>query len=217
MPSRLRTLACTGSAALRLVTWAASALAGPAAAGEPPEAAVLATLPFDAAAHPMQIVIDLAPEGNARRLPFQLDTGATGSVVTPQLARAMGVRVSAIKGTPYRRRTALGRDVQFVVDTRRSDTRSASGIEFGLLGGDFLSDYVVELDLARHRVRFLDPERWAAFVERYFAELDGNPEAWRPLLEAARSRRGATLLFAARDAEHNNATALKRYLESKDA
>jgi uncharacterized protein YeaO (DUF488 family)/AcrR family transcriptional regulator len=58
-----------------------------------------------------------------------------------------------------------------------------------------------------------DPTRWSGFVERYFAELDDHPESWRPLLDAARSRSGVTLLFAARDAEHSNAAALRSYLE----
>ncbi len=57
-----------------------------------------------------------------------------------------------------------------------------------------------------------DPARWDEFQRRYFAELDAQPEAWWPLLEAAR-RGTITLLFGARDIEHNNAVALKAYLE----
>lgn len=57
-----------------------------------------------------------------------------------------------------------------------------------------------------------DPARWKEFCRRYGAELDGRPQACRPILEAA--RRGAvTLLYSARDTEHNNAVALKAYLE----
>jgi len=59
-----------------------------------------------------------------------------------------------------------------------------------------------------------DPARWEEFERRYAAELDADPESWRPLLEAAR-RGNVTLLFAARDLERNNAVALKRYLERK--
>lgn len=58
------------------------------------------------------------------------------------------------------------------------------------------------------------PARWEEFRRRYFAELDRNPPAWKPLLEAAR-RGTVTLLYAARDTERNNAVALKEYLESK--
>lgn len=56
-----------------------------------------------------------------------------------------------------------------------------------------------------------DPKRWEEFRRRYFAELDARPEAWRPLLEAA-ARGNVTLLFSARDTEHNNAVALRDYL-----
>lgn len=59
-----------------------------------------------------------------------------------------------------------------------------------------------------------DPERWDEFQRRYSAELDAQPAAWKPLYEA--SRRGTvTLVYAARDAGHNNAVALKRYLETR--
>jgi uncharacterized protein YeaO (DUF488 family) len=57
-----------------------------------------------------------------------------------------------------------------------------------------------------------DPGKWREFRRRYFAELDARPEAWRPLAEAA-ARRRVILLFSARDTEHNNAVALKEYLE----
>jgi uncharacterized protein YeaO (DUF488 family) len=57
-----------------------------------------------------------------------------------------------------------------------------------------------------------DPAKWEQFRRRYFAELEGNDEAMRPLREAAR-RGKVTLLYSARDIEHNSATALKEYLE----
>lgn len=59
-----------------------------------------------------------------------------------------------------------------------------------------------------------DPERWAAFVRRYRAELDEHPEAWKPLRDAARRGR-VVLLFGAKDEEHNNAVVLRRYLERR--
>lgn len=59
-----------------------------------------------------------------------------------------------------------------------------------------------------------DPTRWEEFQRRYFAELDGNPETWKPLVEIAR-RGNLTLLYSARDVEHNSAVALQRYLEAK--
>ena len=56
--------------------------------------------------------------------------------------------------------------------------------------------------------------RWDAFQRLYFAELEEKPEAVQPLLEAAR-RGKVTLLFAAHDTEHNNAVALKEYLDGR--
>lgn len=59
-----------------------------------------------------------------------------------------------------------------------------------------------------------EPKRWEGFRQRYFAELDGKPEGLEPLLKAARQG-DITLLFSARDAEHNNAVVLKEYIENK--
>lgn len=59
-----------------------------------------------------------------------------------------------------------------------------------------------------------DPGKWAEFKRKYRAELDAHPDAWRPLLAAAR-RGNVTLFYSARDTEHNNAVALKDYLNSK--
>lgn len=59
-----------------------------------------------------------------------------------------------------------------------------------------------------------DPARWKEFQHRYRAELDGKPETWRPLLDAA-SAGNLTLLFSARDVGHNNAVVLKSYLEAR--
>ncbi|MCL6520826.1 MAG: DUF488 domain-containing protein [Firmicutes bacterium] len=59
-----------------------------------------------------------------------------------------------------------------------------------------------------------DPARWAEFRRRYSAELEARPDAWQPLLEAARSG-GVTLLYAAREPVYNNAVALKAFLEER--
>ena len=56
-----------------------------------------------------------------------------------------------------------------------------------------------------------DPRRWEEFRRRYATELDRSGESWRPLLDAA-SIGDVLLLYAARDAEHNNAVALRDYL-----
>ena len=56
-----------------------------------------------------------------------------------------------------------------------------------------------------------DPARWAEFRRRYWAELKQQPDALALLREKAR-RGTVTLLYAARDPEHNNAVALKGML-----
>jgi uncharacterized protein YeaO (DUF488 family) len=58
-----------------------------------------------------------------------------------------------------------------------------------------------------------DPEKWPEFRRRYAAELDANPEAWRPLADAATAG-DVTLLYSSRDREHNNAVALREYLQA---
>ena len=57
-----------------------------------------------------------------------------------------------------------------------------------------------------------DPERWDEFRERYFKELDDNPEGLEELYSGLRGVRRATLLFGAKDEEQNNAVALIEYL-----
>lgn len=59
-----------------------------------------------------------------------------------------------------------------------------------------------------------DPEKWIEFRDRYFAELDGEPDAVQPIVEAA-GRGNVTLLYSAHDTEHNNAVALKEYLSKR--
>jgi predicted aspartyl protease len=156
------------------VLWLLIALPAPAPASEastedspavapgappPPGDAVVAELPFEPTGEPNRIVVDLAPEGG-RPFPMYLDTGADTSVLTPRMARRLGVTVRRLKNTPYRRGTRLGRDLSFYIDTRSSDTASKTGWEYGLLGGEFLVDYVVELDFPNRRVRFFDPKRF---------------------------------------------------------
>lgn len=120
---------------------------------------MLASLPFlgDEA---NRVYVDLAPEGSSRPFRLMLDTGATDTILTPRVAKALGVHIRRLKQAPYRRKTRLGRDVLFYVDTRRSDTASRTGFEYGVLGGGFLKDYVVEIDFPARRVRFLDRKRF---------------------------------------------------------
>jgi uncharacterized protein YeaO (DUF488 family) len=59
-----------------------------------------------------------------------------------------------------------------------------------------------------------DEAKWAEFKERYFAELAGRPDAWQPLLQAA-SRGPVVFLYSSKNTTHNNAVALKQFIESK--
>ncbi len=59
-----------------------------------------------------------------------------------------------------------------------------------------------------------DPEKWTEFRKRYFAELQAHKESLDPLLEAARQG-PVTLIYSSHDTLHNNAVALRTYLERR--
>jgi uncharacterized protein YeaO (DUF488 family) len=59
-----------------------------------------------------------------------------------------------------------------------------------------------------------DPRKWSEFKRRYLDELRANEDALGPLRDA--SRRGpVTLVYGARDTEHNAAVALREYLTTR--
>jgi uncharacterized protein YeaO (DUF488 family) len=58
-----------------------------------------------------------------------------------------------------------------------------------------------------------DPDKWTEFQKRFRAELNANKEALKPLIENACKAKKLTLVYAARDTEHNNAVVIKAYLE----
>jgi uncharacterized protein YeaO (DUF488 family) len=59
-----------------------------------------------------------------------------------------------------------------------------------------------------------DPKKWEGFHRRYFQELRRNTQAYEPILKAAQHGR-VTLIYSSHDTEHNNAVALKKFLEVK--
>ena len=59
-----------------------------------------------------------------------------------------------------------------------------------------------------------DPSKWKEFQRRYFRELKGHADAIEPIVEAAH-RGSVTLLYSSHDQEHNNAVALRQYLQAK--
>lgn len=59
-----------------------------------------------------------------------------------------------------------------------------------------------------------DPDKWNEFRKRFFQELDQKKELVDQI--SARAREGdIVLLYGAKDEEHNNAVALKEYIETK--
>ena len=59
-----------------------------------------------------------------------------------------------------------------------------------------------------------DPARWKGFQTRYRKELAGRKDALKLLRQKARERT-VTLLYGARDEEHNEARVLKKVLEGR--
>ena len=58
------------------------------------------------------------------------------------------------------------------------------------------------------------PKRWAAFYQKFHAELDQQGDAVASVLKGADGGT-LTLLYAAKDEAHNNAVALKMYIQNK--
>ena len=126
---------------------------------DPPPGALIAEIPFEEDSQVTRIAINLAPEGN-RPFVMELDTGASDSMMTAEMAKKMGINIRALKSTPYRRRTRLGRDLLFRIDSGSSDRASKSGWSVGLLGARFLAHYLVELDYPGRMVRFYNPKKY---------------------------------------------------------
>jgi uncharacterized protein YeaO (DUF488 family) len=59
-----------------------------------------------------------------------------------------------------------------------------------------------------------DPTKWSEFRSRYVSELKTNPNGWLPIDEA--EKKGAvTLIYDAIDEKHNNAAALREFLQTR--
>jgi len=56
-----------------------------------------------------------------------------------------------------------------------------------------------------------DPERWQVFKEKYRGELEGS-EGLKELKALLKKHKTVTLLYGAKDEEHNQAVALKAFL-----
>lgn len=58
-----------------------------------------------------------------------------------------------------------------------------------------------------------DPARWNEFRQRYHNELTEHPDVLEPLLGAARQG-DITLVYSARDTQHNQALVIKDFLDA---
>jgi uncharacterized protein YeaO (DUF488 family) len=59
-----------------------------------------------------------------------------------------------------------------------------------------------------------DVTKWEEFQKRYRKELKSNADARQPILDAVKDG-NVTLLYSARDVEHNSALVLKEFLEER--
>ena len=59
-----------------------------------------------------------------------------------------------------------------------------------------------------------DPAKWQEFQKRYWKELEEKEETVQLLKQKAKQGT-VTLVYAARDEEHNSALALKRFLDGR--
>lgn len=59
-----------------------------------------------------------------------------------------------------------------------------------------------------------DPEKWDAFLTKYKSELEGS-EAFAALMATAKKHKNITLVYAAKDEQHNQAVALQQMMHAK--
>jgi uncharacterized protein YeaO (DUF488 family) len=59
-----------------------------------------------------------------------------------------------------------------------------------------------------------DPDKFEEFRRRYRAELDDDPAAAAPIVDAARDGK-VLLMYGAKDTEHNQAVALREWVQDR--
>lgn len=62
-----------------------------------------------------------------------------------------------------------------------------------------------------------EEEKWPEFQKRYRDELRANPEAVREFKDKTRGHGTVTLLYGAKDEQHNQAIVLKDFLRERNA
>jgi uncharacterized protein YeaO (DUF488 family) len=58
-----------------------------------------------------------------------------------------------------------------------------------------------------------DPKKWKEFKKRYENELKGKQELLHKMKQAEKEKRTVTILYSAKDEEHNQAVALAAFLQ----
>lgn len=58
-----------------------------------------------------------------------------------------------------------------------------------------------------------DPKKWKEFKKRYEKEIEKDPEDFDLLKKIVKKEKNVTLLYGAKDTEHNNAEVIKEMLE----
>jgi uncharacterized protein YeaO (DUF488 family) len=59
-----------------------------------------------------------------------------------------------------------------------------------------------------------DPEKWVEFSAKYISELKQSPQV-EELLDHLKNHKTITLIYGAKDKQHNQALVLKEFLEGK--
>jgi uncharacterized protein YeaO (DUF488 family) len=57
-----------------------------------------------------------------------------------------------------------------------------------------------------------DPKKWQEFQRKYESEIKKNMDAFNSLRQIVKDKKTVTLLFAAKDKEHNEAVVIKKLL-----
>lgn len=57
-----------------------------------------------------------------------------------------------------------------------------------------------------------DPKKWQIFKQKYNAELKHSPAA-KDIAELVKKHKSVTLVYSAKDEQHNNAIVIKEFLE----
>jgi uncharacterized protein YeaO (DUF488 family) len=58
-----------------------------------------------------------------------------------------------------------------------------------------------------------DPEKWSEFQKKFKAEIQDNSGVWNQLKKIVKEHSTVTLVYAAKDEEHNNAVVLQNLLK----